>query len=1574
MQSVDSNNKTDYGTYVAPGAGLSKKLEKKKYHSNRCINIDSMNHGVHQQKVHDTKSTTNSLSPPPSLQAVLKKIKENEPKKNATQNTNHINKELNRRLLNSLFISRIDTEELSAVVNNIDKNSNVNNNQTNLNSTYPNNYNSIINQLNDPSVIAMAKMKQSLGMNANNINSVGVTSSQGNRVDLSKATADKYFGANARLEFFNHYKKMSSVKHTIQPSSNVNDDFLQTFNSHSSSKSLENTTDHANVINDEIQTNRFFGPMESMLLPSQRLNFKTIASKPHSKELRINRSELNLTESTDNNSFLSQTINNSTLSLSLSDSFFDDLQSEVSHDEWKRAVDLEILTHDGFKTMKTKSISIINDKQFRNGRRKFANKLVPIVRKTSHNSGDGNTAISAIESPSILLFDNNSKFSHSNNTVQHSPRTKYLSGCIREGLCPLPNLILRKDLTTEINLSHYGIGDKMGKVLAECIHLLPAIEKINLKDNNLTDDSLQFLIDSIIAVKSLRDLDLSRNKIDGASSDSLAEYVSRPDCPLIRLTLQSADVDDGECDRFVQNLVSNKKLLELDLSSNLLGSAETMSSGDPNIRTGGEAIALFISSKSCRLQVLKLAWNSIRLNSAIKLTSALALNSTITYLDLSSNGLGWAAGEVMGDSILENKVLKTLIVSNNNFTSTSCLSICVGMTQNLAMKSVNINENPIGPIGAKTIMQISIEVGSRVNISAANCNTIATDSRCWYDPSQPCREYELNLDKPYDRAVAFHVLHVVATHSTFILVKSEYEAPGVAVGRGECLELVQIMMSDKEQFFDEEQANILKGLRFLQKAAANEQLGTKLFYQADTDGSGKLDKEELKVVLDDIGFHIDEERLQDIMSVFDVDGTGEMDLHEFLSLLRSQNREAASRIKDMVEYPIMALKQVPDRKYIPPRKGILRFKVIDGFVTKENYRTVSTVDQKYAYQMAKGIGDMNIMTEAFKNSKIRYSEALNMYRSMFKESGDKIEVLKRVLPQMLLANEAMQLVSKVTQDDRLEINRLKKAFGVALRPIFGSFNGYYMLDLSKELDRVCLVRLIEQSETSNNRRALKSIHKFGKFGDTSQMGNWSSFRNEIFNGKRMSLTASMFNPMPKSGLVEFDFSNIARPHGDELRIDDKKIIKVLQNICLLPVEATSEYVTKLAVWKKKVIEKNRDKTLFMPAHAISVQKAREIGLCSDDFYDELLQRSSLIRKGMRKEEIKVNFMRNASSSVDSHDSVTGSEERMKNNDNFAIRNNEDEDQSDGQDAVNEDLTDNGDYENDDDSQQHLAGNANQDDDQNLSGVETEADLKKRRIVELRIRLQTLLNAGDVSKHAKASRFVEVVEETFSNIWLLSRHLCLIIVLFKQVFADLGRSSVFGSYAVDIVVLLFPRVIDLHNIEILYEVLSFSECSCVFNRLGLLNLFNPAKPETTLELSLDRMEERLVAKMIIYLSVAEPGVNLTFKSFQWKREWDPIPGWEVTESWMTNEGLPTHGKFIFTFYSGEGKGKLGCSPDLLARHALMQLVLLDENELITEDEFPPDVPNNSAVKHYKKGSNADVWENYLLNRVNPDERH
>lgn len=1356
-----------------------------------------------------------------------------------------------------------------------------------------------------------------------------IPSAHGAALTMPLAEADKYFGEDARSKFFDQYRAMAQNVHSIAPNG---------INSRYASESRLGTASTADM--------QLFTQRTDLLDDSSYLD--------------------SLNEPSYNN--LTATGSVCSALQSLPDGFFTDLQSISSNQRTKFAVDKDLLGTQSFGTYK-KSHEVLSGRRTKPPRIGGGDSVVSRVSMWSDNHTRNSTRLANNHIASDAL----NSLSLLNAQVVGSPRTRYLSGCLRDGLQPLPNLVVRRTFSSVLDLSHFSIGDKMGRVLAECLKDLPCLETINLNDNNLTDDSLQFLIEAIICIKSVRELDLSRNKIDGQSSDALAEYVSRKDCPLIKLTLQHADVDDGECDRFVQCLVSNEQLLELDLSSNLLGSAEFLNSvGGSEERTGGVAIAEFIQSASCRLQVLKLGWNAIRAKSAVTLTAALAFNHTLTYLDLNNNGIGYAAGEVLGDAIMENRTLRTLLVSGNNLTATACVSICIGIVENFALTYIEMNDNPIGDVGVRIIMLISVALGSRLTLHAKNCNTIATDDRCTYNPSQPCGQHTLNLSKPFDRAVAFHLLHVAATHNSFIISSAIYEA---SKGSSQPLKLVQSVAHDRETFFDEDQKKNIAGLRLVVLAASNTQLAHKLFFEADADLSGKLDKDELQEVLNKIGFVIEEDRLHDIMAVFDVDGEGTIELPEFMSLLKSQQREANLRIRDLTEYPIMALAGALDKKFIPPRTGILHVKLIDGFVQKKKFYTISSIDQKYAYNMAKGMGDVSMVTEAVKHTKVRYDEAYSIYKSVYSELRDKAGTLIKVLPLMTNPSDARQLVTKVTNDSRVELTRIKLSFGVTFRPMLGSFNGYYCLDLSKELHRICLSKLLLESQTLNSRRSALSIMSPGKVGDTSQTGNWSCFRNEVFNGKRIVTNPKKFTPMPQTGILEFDFSGAPRPTGGELKLSDRRLCKALQNICLLKASKQEAAVERLGEMKRRAHETNKDGTLFMPMYAFSVAKALEIGRYTDDFYDNLEARQKMNRAGAKKEEVSLYLMKGDDQAASAGAAVAGALGKEPVADTSSDTTSQ---HGDGQQSARESVADDASVGNTvtteltndlatDIGTNASATSSDDDDDEDTGGQYVSAhkmlEMRQRRIADQRRRLQKLLQStSGISKQAKAKRLVEVLDETFNQLWIYSRHLALIVSLFRDILGTPSRCKHFGSYAAELVVCLFSRVVDLHNFELVWEVLDAADCSAVLCRIGILNVFNPLKPEVSLELCMDRREERIVAKCIVYLSVVEPGLNLTFKSFQWKRDQDTVPGWDVTEPWMTEAGMSAHGYFAFTYYSGEGKNKSGCVPDLFLRKALTAMVLIDENEIVAEDAGMPETLINTASTHYE--NYRDVWANYL----------
>lgn len=78
-----------------------------------------------------------------------------------------------------------------------------------------------------------------------------------------------------------------------------------------------------------------------------------------------------------------------------------------------------------------------------------------------------------------------------------SPRTRYLTGCLKHSVAPRPNLIIRKDITSVINIEYQYIGDTMAVILANSLEGLPYVTELNVAGNKLTDVGLTALITAL---------------------------------------------------------------------------------------------------------------------------------------------------------------------------------------------------------------------------------------------------------------------------------------------------------------------------------------------------------------------------------------------------------------------------------------------------------------------------------------------------------------------------------------------------------------------------------------------------------------------------------------------------------------------------------------------------------------------------------------------------------------------------------------------------------------------------------------------------------------------------------------------------------------------------------------------------------------------------------------------------------------------------------------------------------------------------------------------------------------------
>ena len=1159
-----------------------------------------------------------------------------------------------------------------------------------------------------------------------------------------------------------------------------------------------------------------------------------------------------------------------------------------------------------------------------------------------------------------------------------SPRSAYLDACLRSGTNPRASLIVRKNLSKTLHLQHHGMGDEMARIFAHSIRGVPYIHSINLADNNLTDAGLGPILQSLVKIPGLIDLNMSQNVIGPETAECLAGYLGDEKCPLERLVLTKADIDDFECERFLNAIKGNMTLKELDLSNNLLGSAENLNTVMPDLITSGEALAELLRENLVALETLKLAWNMLRLDGAIDLSDSLKLNKSLTYLDLSYNSLGHDGGLTLGSAIVDNKTLKTLLVSNNNLDSAATLTICAGIIENRGLERVSLDGNPIGVVGSRALMLVPTISGMRVKISGQRCNITIRDARCWFDFEEFKENptpYALNMEHPFERAILMIVLHFIASHRTLIFHTLDVEE---VKGQRKPVELIQIRDKDPQNHLDDNQKEVLKALELLKNASTDLELAKQLFEKTDEDGSGELDPEELSNLLNSIGLNLAEERIADIVRTFDLDGGGTIGLDEFLMFLKSQHKEASSRMRDILESPAMALKSKPDVPWRPPSTGIYHVRVVDGFAAKPIYRTLSTCDRDYINEVANGAGDamVTMTSQGVEGFKVRLDEALNLYFTMMRESRHKTQVLSKLLPQMDNQADAKELVIKALNNDTGDMMRLKRTMGSSLKPMLTDApTGYYCLDLSNQFDRVCLERLIEISCTKGEAMEKASIFPGTHVGDVSQKMNWMAFRNEHYNGKPITVDAAFGRPAPKSGTLTFDFSINYLPEDEDLLIlSDEQLIKILQHNFLLRKEDTHVAFEKLARAKAQTEHalKGNGETIY----EASWNRGVEIGQVMYDFRQNLKHRVLQYEESTNKEEVndfddgKPPPHESPAYPLSPEDKCIGgiegkaafvSMQEMAAADEMSIGSSVSSDTGEFSEAHDGDVED----------EFGLVDGKGDVFTEKQDEVDADGHVHHHHshaFHRMMRKTHKLIISNVVTPEAKGYRMWELLEEALKGCWVRCRHLALIMECFETL-GNVKKTEHFGTYRVELLVSLFGQVIDVHNFEIVSRVLTAYEMGCVYARLGMLMLYNPMKPEGTWEMDLSQLDERAIMKTLQVLAVTEPGDNWPEKKFRWNFYDDIMPGWELVQNWMKDEGMPRRGMCTVQYYSGEGDKKRNCAPDVVLRKSLLHLSSVREEYIRPEDmrQLPSkDAATGLALPGNRYlAANTTIWHELLI---------
>jgi hypothetical protein len=521
---------------------------------------------------------------------------------------------------------------------------------------------------------------------------------------------------------------------------------------------------------------------------------------------------------------------------------------------------------------------------------------------------------------------------------------------------------------------------------------------------------------------------------------------------------------------------------------------------------------------------------------------------------------------------------------------------------------------------------------------------------------------------------------------------------------------------------------------------------------------------------------------------------------------------------------------------------------------------------------------------------------------MLRDVGDKIKLLIILLPLMSTPEDARILIKRVTENDYVENQRLRQAFGQCIRPTLGVSNGFYSLDLSKLVDRTCLSMLFENSRTTNNKQSRLCLLDGVSIGDTSQHQNGSCFRNEYYNGQPVVLKPEMFAPMPHSGKLYFDYSSGYRPIEPPEIITDSKLLKIIQP--LISDDAYADIVSIRTLWgpNAPVVEESNKgigKTIMEISKNVAPQVAeytfniyKNLGIRLDDVA-ESSHRKDIDKKLKLDDEIVLG--NSAASRGTSAPSSASGTARVGTGDKPSLARalGLNQQQQEGNDSLNTTVVVPSSARSTASSTHEaatpplaisqclpvpelpveLAENsmlstlmeeeASIDEGLGFEYPSLTESVSSRKTTASLVKFKGMLKATNISNYSKCQRIIEYLEEKLGAYWMRCYHVVMLLTAF-----ELGklRSNYFGTFRTDIIVFLFPHIVDIHSFEIILRLLEPYEVAMLTARLGRLAIFNPMKPEGAYELNMGMPEDRQVAKIILMLSVVEPGDNILGEIF------------------------------------------------------------------------------------------------------------
>ncbi|XP_073702727.1 NACHT, LRR and PYD domains-containing protein 3-like [Garra rufa] len=247
---------------------------------------------------------------------------------------------------------------------------------------------------------------------------------------------------------------------------------------------------------------------------------------------------------------------------------------------------------------------------------------------------------------------------------------------------------LSKYISSEQSQDHMAPDE----VLLKLLPVVKASRSAQLSNCGVTAEGCAALASALRSNSShLRELDLSKNKVQNSGMNVLSNGLKDPHCKLEKLMLSHCSVADEGCAALASALKSNSSLLrELDLTWNNLGDA------------GLTLLAAGLKDPHCNLEKLTISYCDITDEGCAALASA--LKSNLRELDLTGNNLEGGLTLLSGGLKDPHCKLEKLRLSDCDITAEGCAALASALRSNPShLRELDLTANNLGDRSVKLL-------------------------------------------------------------------------------------------------------------------------------------------------------------------------------------------------------------------------------------------------------------------------------------------------------------------------------------------------------------------------------------------------------------------------------------------------------------------------------------------------------------------------------------------------------------------------------------------------------------------------------------------------------------------------------------------------------------------------------------------------------------------------------------------------------------------------------------------------------------------------------------------------------